>query len=507
MTRTLAGHVGVRSVFVRSVFVRSVLLLAVAVGLVLGSAGSAAAHANLLSTDPAEGAVLETAPERVTFTFDESVIGVPAGIKVFDATGAEIASSASVDASRLFVDIDGEVPDGTLVVLWRLVSEDGHPIGGSLSFAVGAPSAVVDVSTTGADADTDAPLLLVAVRAIGYLGLLVAAGAAVFSVLFLPRDVGADTSRARLRPVVRVAAVVAVLAWWSAVPMIALYQLGLPASALTEWSTWTALAPAEYAVPAGVTLGLGLLVGALPARSAPGRARAALVLAGALVALAAPAFTGHTRATSPEALVMGVDVLHLVAGAVWLGGLVAIGTVLGELARGDLGGVVLARFSTCAAGALAVLVVAGSVLAWRIAGTWDALVDSGYGVVLLVKVLVALVAVAIAGWNRYSLLPRLGEASRSKDRRRVAALLLRSTRAEAGVLVAVLLVTGVLVDRSPEVDGAAGVASGAGVTEDVRLGDISAELTLEPLAVGPNTLTIAMVDDAGEPTEGYGAPG
>lgn len=61
--------------------------------------------------------MLDAAPERVTFTFNESVIGVPAGIKVFDATGAEVASSASVRASQLLVDLDEEVPDGTLVVL------------------------------------------------------------------------------------------------------------------------------------------------------------------------------------------------------------------------------------------------------------------------------------------------------------------------------------------------------------------------------------------------------
>src|SRR5690606_34603844 len=99
-----------------------------------------------------------------------------AGIKVFDATGAEVASSAEVRASQLFVDLDEQVPDGTLVVVWRLVSEDGHPIGGSLSFAVGAPSDVVDVPTDGADAATEAPLALSLVRGLGYVGLLAAAG-------------------------------------------------------------------------------------------------------------------------------------------------------------------------------------------------------------------------------------------------------------------------------------------------------------------------------------------
>lgn len=484
------------------------LLFAVVCVLLLGPAGSAAAHATLVSTDPAEGAVLGAAPERVTFTFNESVIGVPAGIRVFDATGTEVASSASVRESQLLVDLDEEVPDGTLVVVWRLVSEDGHPIGGSLSFAVGAPSDVVDVPTTSADAGTDAPLLLGLVRGVGYVGLLLAAGVTAFSVLFLPRDRVADRARARLRPVARGAAGVAALGWWLAVPLVALYQLGLPASAITESSTWSSLAPAEYVVPAAVVVGLALAVASLPAAAAPDRTRAAVVLVGCVLAVVAPTFTGHTRAATPEALVVGVDVLHLAAGTVWLGGLVAIALVLGDLARGDSGAVVLGRFSTWAAGLLAVLVIAGSFLAWRVAGSWGALLDSGYGSLLLVKVLAALVATGLAAWNRFSLTPRLRNAPRRRGHGSPTKMLVRTALAEAGVLVVVLFITGFLVDKSPETEAAVTSVegSGEGIEESVQLDDISAQVTLDPLDVGPSTLTITMTDDAGEPAEGYEAP-
>ena len=471
-------------------------------------ASPAAAHATLVGSDPAQGAVLETAPEQVTFTFDETVIGVPAGIRVFDATGTEVASSASVRDSELVVALEEEVGDGTLVVLWRLVSADGHPIGGSLSFSVGAPSDVVDVPTADADADTEAPLLLSVTRWLGYLGLLVGAGVALFSVLFLPSSAPADAARARLRRAAGPAVVVAVLGWWAAVPLVALYQLGLGASALGDQATWSALAAEEYAVPLAVTLGLGLAVLALPVR-APDRTRSGLVLLGCAIAVAAPSLTGHTRAAGPQALVIGVDVLHLVAGALWLGGLVALALVLGDLAaRDDSGAVVLARFSTWAAGSVAVLVVAGTFLAWRITGSWSALLDTGYGALLLVKVLLVAAAVAVAAWNRFSVLPRLRAAARRKERRDAAAVLVRTTLAEAGVLLAVLLVTGFLVDRSPEPEASteAPVAVEQSGSEVVRLDDISAEVLLDPLGIGPATLTLTMTDPAGEPTEGFEAP-
>lgn len=540
-----------------------VLLLAVLCALLVGPAGSTAAHATLLSTDPTEGAVLDAAPERVTFTFNESVIGVPAGIRVFDATGAEVDSSAVVRGSRLLVDLDEEVPDGTLVVLWRLVSEDGHPIGGSLSFSVGAPSDVVDVPAS-TDATTEAPVQLGLVRALGYVGLLVAVGVAAFSVLFLPRDRVADPARARLRPVARVAAGVAVLGWGAAVPLVALYQLGLPASAVTEGSTWSALALAEYAVPAVVAAGLALTAGALPA-TVPDRTRIVLVLAGCLAALTAPAFTGHTRAATPEALVAAVDVLHLAAGALWLGGLVSMVLVLGGLARSDAGARVLGRFSAWAAVLLAVLVVAGSVLAWRVTGSWGALAGSGYGALLLVKVLVALVAVGLAAWNRFALLPRFravpdhraapeDRAAAPRSSRALAARnraasgrrdhgalaaprsrpasgrrkqtsaaprsrpvsrrgergapvtpVVRTALAEAAVLVVVLGITGFLVDRSPE-SAAASAEQPGGATEAVRLAGVTARISLDPPAVGPATVTLTMTDAAGEAFEGYEAP-
>ena len=199
--------------------------------------------------------------------------------------------------------------------------------------------------------------------------------------------------------------------------------------------------------------------------------------------------------------------LHLAAGALWLGGLVAIVLVLGDLARGDSGAVVLGRFSTWAAGVLAVLVVAGSILAWRIAGSWSVLLDSGYGALLLVKILAALVAIALAAWNRFSLMRRFRTASR-RDRGSPATLVVRTALAEAGVLVVVLFITGFLVDRSPESDVAVSSAQGSGtsVQESVRLHGISAWVALDPPAVGPATLTITMTDAAGDPAEGYEAP-
>jgi copper transport protein len=75
------------------------------------------------------------------------------------------------------------------------------------------------------------------------------------------------------------------------------------------------------------------------------------------------------------------------------------------------------------------------------------------------------------------------------------------------VLVAVLLVTGFLVDRSPEPGGSTAPAAGAQEpAQSVWLGGIVAEVGFDPLAVGPTTVTITMTDPDGVPAEGFAAP-
>ena len=483
------------------------LLLPLACVLLLGAAAPASAHATLIGTDPVEGAVLDDRARRGDLHLQRVGDRRAGGHPVFDAAGEEVASSATVRDAELVVHLDEEVGEGTLVVVWRLVSEDGHPIGGSLTFSVGAPSDNVDVPTTSADADTTAPLPLSVVRWLGYLGLLVAdRGSDVRGALparrprgrwFAPaparrRPPRRGTGRPRVAP--RSAARRALPARPARVGARRRLDLvGAGADGVRRTCRRRRRTGARVALPV----------------AEPDRARTTLVLAGCAVALAAPALTGHTRAASPEALVVAVDALHLVAGAVWLGGLVAIALVLSDLAaRDDSGAVALSRFSTCASGVLAVLLVTGTFGAWRIAGSWGALLDTGYGGLLLVKVLLVLVAVAIAAWNRFSLLPRLRDASRRRERRDAAGLLVRTTLAEAGVLVAVLLVTGFLVDRSPEVVVAADASrpGAADAAQSVELGELTGEVTLEPVGVGPTTVTIELTDDAGRPAEGFEAP-
>jgi copper transport protein len=191
----------------------------------------------------------------------------------------------------------------------------------------------------------------------------------------------------------------------------------------------------------------------------------------------------------------------------WLVGLALVVPALSG--RSATASEVVARFSGLAAGVLAVLVAAGSLLAWRILGSWGALVDTDYGRLLLLKVGAAAVAVLIAAWNRYVLVPRLRGSSRGEERSAGGRLVARSTAVEAAVVTAVVLVTGFLVDTSPEgAPAAAATAATAGQdssdpgTRTATLGDVRVRASIAPLAPGRTTVRIDLEHPSGGPAVG-----
>jgi copper transport protein len=236
------------------------------------------------------------------------------------------------------------------------------------------------------------------------------------------------------------------------------------------------------------------------------RERRVPATAAAALAVWSPALVGHTKAYEPVPLLVVTDALHLSAGAIWLGGLVGLALTLPAIRgrRRDTATVV-SRFSTVAAGVLALLVASGTLTGWRILGSWDALFGTTYGRLLIVKVGIALLVVAIAAWNRYRLLPRVSTAVGHDEGLVAAGLVRRTVVAEACLLLAVLGVTGFLVNQPPREQPEA-AAPRPGRVESVVVGDLRVLATLTPGKQGPNTVTVQIQDQAGDPVDAFAAP-
>ena len=115
-------------------------LAAVALGLLaVGAwASPAAAHASLVSVDPADGARLDESPDVVRLTFSEHVSADLGGVQVLDSDGDQVQEGAArVDGATVEVDLAPDLPDGTYVISYRVVSADGHPVRGASVFGVG----------------------------------------------------------------------------------------------------------------------------------------------------------------------------------------------------------------------------------------------------------------------------------------------------------------------------------------------------------------------------------
>ncbi|WP_209721147.1 copper resistance protein CopC [Marmoricola sp. OAE513] len=476
------------------------------IGAVL-TAGPASAHATLIGTDPTEGQVLASAPPSVTFSFDEPVRSSDGGVRLFDAAGKELDADASTTDTKLKVELPGALADGTYVVAWRVVSSDGHPIAGALTFSIGAPSEKVAATTAVPQASpTSVRAALGTAQGLTYLGIFGAGGLVVFALLLLPRDNGIDQIRERLLRVARWFAWLVVAAGFSAVVVTTLYQRAEGFSALFSDSPVDIPTGAElvsWAVAAA-----GVWVGVLAGRRTGDGARV-VALVGVVAALGALGLVGHTRAFPPLWLMLSTDLVHVAAGAVWFGGLLGLVISLRRLAdRPRLAAQALGRFSALAGWLLLGVAVTGTLLGWRILRDWDNVLTTNFGRVLLVKIGVVAVVAAIAGWNRYRLMPAVLADSGFAARGAAAARMRRTVRVEAVLLVGVLGLTGFLVDRSPVQDSGS-VALPGGLDSSTytgQFGKVKVVAVIEPAKVGKNTVLLQLQDLSGNPLEPLGTP-
>jgi copper transport protein len=97
------------------------LLVFVLGAVALAAAGAASAHAYLVSTDPASGAVSKSSPSRVTLVFDEGVATTSGALGVYDSNGRHVDSGVVLRPAgdSVAVAISRVLARGTYTVAWR----------------------------------------------------------------------------------------------------------------------------------------------------------------------------------------------------------------------------------------------------------------------------------------------------------------------------------------------------------------------------------------------------
>lgn len=465
------------------------------------SAPPAEAHALLESTSPSDGQTVDTPPAEVVLQFAEPVTASFGAVRVYDGTGAQLATgdvdAVDGDPSRLRIPLPDEIADGTYVTTWAVTSADAHPIEGAFVFNVGAAAAdqgAVEAIFARARAG-DVPLALGAslLRAVVYAGTLLAAGGAAF--LYWVHD-----RKAAERPaLVRIAVVAAAVAVAGTVVGLAVQGAllsGRGLAGLVDPRLLGAVLGTSYGASALVRLaGLVVLLAGLPRLGR--RAGLPLTAIGGLVALGSFALTGHTATTQPRWLVVAADLSHTLAAAAWFGGLVLLVVALRRRRADDdaVGGArLVARYSSLATVAVGLVSVAGLTLAWAQVRALRALTSTTYGWTLVAKVALVVVVLAVGAYNNQRLVPAIRRGAE-----RAWPILSRTVRLEVAGLVVVLAITGVLTTIRP-------ARSEAGVGEPfsqyVDLGeDYQVNLTVDPNVAGDNQMHIYLLGDDGRPAD------
>jgi copper transport protein len=425
---------------------RILLLLGVVVAFALAvAAPSASAHAQLVRTLPGQASEQAKAPATVTFVFDEAVRSSrPAAFSggTLKAT-ASLPARLTQDGRALVVTLPHGLGRGVYSVTWHVLSDDGHEELGTLTFGVGVKPGSIPAAV-GEQTETNVPLTFA--RWLFLLGVLAAAGLAGLGLALRPvlDEPGFAAAPAR---VARLSIAAFVLAATGA----GLELVSLPLALGTRFGDVTAVA------------GVLSLVGALAATFGVGSVRAArLATAIAFAVVLAPPLAGHVLSPGRLRVVaVPVDVLHTLAAAAWLGGilwlLVLASTAVAAGAVTASFGVAGRRFSRIALGIVAALGVTGLVRAFvefeRVSQVWS----TGYGRLLLVKTAVFVVLIALGARNRERLAPRPEPVRDGSEVVRIR----RSLAAEAVLIAVIAAVVALLGSTTPPRSLAGTAAMGA----------------------------------------------
>ncbi|MGW1873052.1 copper resistance CopC/CopD family protein [Streptomyces sp. NPDC001975] len=499
--------------------------------LFLASAAPASAHAALRGSDPADGAVLKSSPGSVTLTFTESVGLLDDSFRVYDPTNHRVATGdpehgpAGSDTAR--ITFPKKLGTGTFTVAWRVVSADSHPVSGALTFSVGEPSATTAAVPTGPVENPATGSLYNIGRYVAYLAVALLIGTVAFIALCRPPD------PAPLRKPIRTA-------WWALLAAtLFLFVLRSPYEEGTSPATafdLSALASTATGRPGlillarvallAITAGLYVFLLRKGEHRFRPSSRPFLGTAAALaVALTLTWATAeHASAGIQVPLAMTSSVLHLLAMALWLGGLTALLTTLYRATATPLPAAVVTRFSRVAFASVTVLVVTGVYQSWRGLGSWQALTDTTYGRLLLVKLIAVTLLLAAASQSRHWTAKLAGAPAAATARERVPQTvgapppetpptseepaptpdhraLRRSVLAEVAIGVAVLVITTILTGTLPgraAAEAGTGTATAGGIpTTSVAMvpfdvgtpnGHGKVQITLDPGRVGDNSV-------------------
>jgi copper transport protein len=367
-------------------------------------------------------------------------------------------------------------------VSYRVISADSHPVGGTITFSVGAASTAPTATQNDEKVDPVVRGLIPVGKYLGYAGLVLLIGPVMVLALLWPHRLERRGPAVLVQTGIGLVVASTLLGLWLQAPYaygVGLFDVTLGDVRDVLGSTFGAV----MLVRLGVILAAAVLLRPL-LRGSGGESKADLALLGVLgvAALATWPLTGHPTASPVPGVSVVVDAVHLASMSVWLGGLVMLVSFLLPRANERELGAILPIWSRWAATAVGALILAGVVQALIEVASFKGLVDSTYGILIMVKAGLAASVIAVAALSRRLVRSRSAEQGPRSLRRLVFV--------ELAVTAVILGVTAALVQLPPPrtAEAAQTADTTSTVTQTLRNSAMSLQVDVFPATVGNNSI-------------------
>jgi len=445
------------------------------------------AHAELQRSIPPADSVLVAPPENLQFWFSEKVATdpIPPAVTVFDENGNKLDTiSVQVDPNdprHVIAEVTG-FSTGTYTINWSEQSaDDGHSLSGTFGFRIGTGRAPGAATVSG-----EKPAIwAVLVRWLTFLGASTAAAGLIW--IGSTALVDPDERQKRRGAIAMVAAVVALIA----TALEPLLQSRFPPTGVVEPTLREAFdgLPNPWLLrPIGLAVAIGVLIIMHLYRNKPAwRPIGAIGAIGALVALLGLALTTHVAARETWNLAGKLSVsLHELSVGLWAGGLImlALAWPRGAVAeREPTGRDALRQFSKAASVLAPVGIVTGVINSKLVLPSLDALWQSDWGRILIIKVAILVPVMILAARHHFWLrkhLQRVGDA-------------LRTTLRLETVLIAAVVLGGVILALSAPPTKSTGEVTQLDLAAPLPGNTQAAEsvhLIMSPMRAGQNEIRV-----------------
>lgn len=460
------------------------------------------AHSESSSTYPADGSIVEEFPQYIDITFNKEV--TITGASLLNAEGTSIplnaeTSGSADDAAKVSFAAPDDVAKGWYAVNWSATSTDGHAIVGTFTFYYGDPALVASAAKVETATSPTDPYIKIAalLRIFSYMAILVALGS--LAAHWVTRG-----TLTKALPYTRYDKSLLVATCASILGMLVTPLLLVNTAIILNGGSFESLGLIVQIVASG-PVGSSLLIRIsalfglctallLLSEKSLRKAGIALFALSSFAYIYSYAMGGHAYVVPWKWVsVVGV-VLHLIGGALWLGGVPALLLTLRKLDKLDANTSsgdqvftgsgakleIVERFSKIATIGVICVGIGGFLASFTMFKSLTEYYTTSYGRALLLKITLVALTGAMGAYNHYILVPALRKEPSSDA---LHNRLRTSLRKEGILLICIILATGFLTYNAAPQAGGSHLSGHASLTHggSVDAGELASRL--EPAIV------------------------